>query len=133
MSRSAMLSLFASLALAVAAVSGAYAGSPDLASEVNGLAATASIPVSTFATLPLIGPLNPGNPEGMAADDFGLLHVNTFDTSNICFTLPSATAAVANAATPDVGSAELRRFLESHRHADSAPAPPANTFNYIFT
>ena len=133
MSRSAMLSLFASLALAVAAVSAAYAGSPGQASEVNGLAATTSIPVSTFATLPLIGPLNPGNPEGMAADDFGLLHVNTFDTSNICYTLPSATAAVANAATPDVGSAELRRFLESHRHADSAPAPPANTFNYIFT
>jgi len=133
MSRSAMLSLFASLALAVAAVSAAYAGSTEHASEVNSLAATASIPISTFATLPLIGPLNPGNPEGMAADDFGLLHVNTFDTSNICTTLPSATAAVANAATRDVGSAELRRFLESHRHADSAPAPPANTFNYIFT
>ena len=135
MSRSAMLSLIASLALAVAAVSAAYAGSTDHASEVDGLAAIASIPVSTFATLPLVGPINPGNPEGMAADDFGLLHVNTFDTSNICYTLPSATAAVANAATPDVGSAELRRFLESHQHADSAPhpPPPANTFNYIFT
>jgi hypothetical protein len=130
-----MLSLFASLALAVAAVSAAYAGSTDDASEVNGLAATASIPVSTFATLPLIGPINPGNPEGMAADDFRLLHVNTFDTSNICFTLPSATAAVANAATPDIGSAELRRFLESHHQAGSAapPPPPANTFNYILT
>src|ERR1039457_6161736 len=99
MSRSAMLSLFASLALAVAAVSAAYAGSTDHASEVDGLAATASIPVSTFATLPLVGPINPGNPEGMAADDFGLLHVNTFVTSNICYKLPSATPPGENAAT----------------------------------
>jgi hypothetical protein len=34
--------------------------------------------------------------------------VNTFDTSNICTTLPSATAAMANAATPNVGSATSR-------------------------
>jgi DNA-binding beta-propeller fold protein YncE len=49
-----------------------------------------SIRVSTFATLPLVAPLNPGNPEGMTADDFGLLYVNTFDTSNICFSLPAS-------------------------------------------
>ncbi len=123
MSRTAMLSLLAGLSVAVAAVSTAYAGS------------THHVRVSTVATLPLIGPINPGNPEGMAGDDFGLLHVNTFDTSNICYTLPSATAAVANAATPNVGSAELRRFLAAHQHNGSAPPPPppANTFNYIFT
>lgn len=120
MSRSAMLPLLASLVLAIAAVSTAHA------------ADTASIPVSTFATLPLIAPLNPGNPEGMTADDSGLLHVNTFDTSNICFTLPSAAAAVVNASTPYTGSAELQQFLQSHQNANSTP-PPANTFNYIFT
>lgn len=49
-----------------------------------------SIRVSTFATLPQVAPLNPGNPEGMAADSFGLLHVSTFDVSNICFSLPAS-------------------------------------------
>ena len=71
MSRSAMLSVFACLALVIAATSAAYAGSPD-----------APIPVSTFATLPSVpapAPTFPGNPEGMTADQFGMLHVNTFD------------------------------------------------------
>jgi hypothetical protein len=55
-----------------------------------------SIPVSTFATLPLVAPFNPGNPEGMTADDFGLLHVNTFDVSNICFSLPGTSVNTFN-------------------------------------